>query len=217
MDNPQLAWRERLQEERRQHILEAAARVFARKGFERATMKEIAAEAGISPGTIYLYFKNKKDLLVNLPSLIGEPVLAEVTGEMSRLQIGDRSPDLEPLLQQLVRSGIQRLVQNADVFRVLVSAIPVMDEETREAYLRRTPLSMAGVLEQMIQAQIEQEVFRPMNPAIVARALVGMVVSFVMLQEILLGQRVTPFDYDEVAQEITRLFLYGALLRSKVS
>jgi AcrR family transcriptional regulator len=49
-------------EARRRSILDAATRVFSEKGVELATMAEVAAEAGISPGAIYRYFENKDEL-----------------------------------------------------------------------------------------------------------------------------------------------------------
>lgn len=49
-------------EARRQSILTAATKVFSQKGIAAATMAEIAAEAGISPGAIYRYFENKEQL-----------------------------------------------------------------------------------------------------------------------------------------------------------
>lgn len=45
-------------------ILEAAVKVFAEKGFHQSTISQIAREAGVADGTIYLYFKNKDDILV---------------------------------------------------------------------------------------------------------------------------------------------------------
>jgi len=49
-------------EARRQSIIDAACDVFSSKGLEQATMAEIAARAGLSPGAIYRYFANKEDL-----------------------------------------------------------------------------------------------------------------------------------------------------------
>ena len=46
-------------------ILEAAIKVFAQQGFHQATISQIAREAGVADGTIYLYFKNKEDIMVN--------------------------------------------------------------------------------------------------------------------------------------------------------
>jgi TetR/AcrR family fatty acid metabolism transcriptional regulator len=47
-------------------ILEAAVRVFAEQGFHQATIAQIARQAGVADGTIYLYFKNKDDILVHV-------------------------------------------------------------------------------------------------------------------------------------------------------
>lgn len=52
--------------DKRERILEAAVRVFAGKSFYTATVAEIAREAGVADGTIYLYFKSKDDLLICL-------------------------------------------------------------------------------------------------------------------------------------------------------
>jgi AcrR family transcriptional regulator len=51
---------------RRQQIMVAAKRVFSVKGFSKATMEDIAKEAELSPGTLYLYFKNKDELYASL-------------------------------------------------------------------------------------------------------------------------------------------------------
>lgn len=49
-----------------QQIIEAAVRVFARKGYFNSRVSDIAREAGIAAGTIYLYFKTKEDILITL-------------------------------------------------------------------------------------------------------------------------------------------------------
>ena len=58
--------KEREKERRRQQIMVAAKRVFSIKNFNTATMEDIAREAELSPGTIYLYFKNKEELFASL-------------------------------------------------------------------------------------------------------------------------------------------------------
>src|SRR5499433_1304416 len=52
--------------DKRERILVAAERIFAQHGFFAARVSEIAKEAGVADGTIYLYFKNKDDLLISL-------------------------------------------------------------------------------------------------------------------------------------------------------
>ena len=51
---------------KRKKILEAAVRIFARNGFYQSKVSEIAREAEVADGTIYLYFHNKDDILINL-------------------------------------------------------------------------------------------------------------------------------------------------------
>ena len=58
--------KERERARRRQQIIVAAKRVFTRKGFDKATMEDIAREAELSSGTIYIYFKNKNELYANM-------------------------------------------------------------------------------------------------------------------------------------------------------
>ncbi len=58
--------KQRERERRRQQIIVAAKRVFSAHGFNKSTMEDIAKEAELSPGTLYLYFKNKDELFASL-------------------------------------------------------------------------------------------------------------------------------------------------------
>lgn len=58
--------KERERERRRQQIMVAAKRAFGQKGYEKCTMEDIAREAELSPGTLYLYFKSKDELYASL-------------------------------------------------------------------------------------------------------------------------------------------------------
>jgi AcrR family transcriptional regulator len=55
---------ERMSEETRKRIIEAAVRVLARDGYAATSVKDIAAEAGVAPGLVHYYFKNKENLVV---------------------------------------------------------------------------------------------------------------------------------------------------------
>jgi AcrR family transcriptional regulator len=70
--------KEREKERRRQQIMVAAKRVFSEKGFNKATMEDIAQEAELSPGTLYLYFKNKEELYASLSLRILQYLLIRV-------------------------------------------------------------------------------------------------------------------------------------------
>ena len=71
------------QNERRQHILEAASRCFTRDGFHRTSMQAICREAGISPGGLYVYFASKEALIAGLIECDRAEVAASVTAAAS--------------------------------------------------------------------------------------------------------------------------------------
>jgi len=103
-----------------QQIIEAAVRVFARKGYYNSRVSDIAREAGIGAGTIYLYFKTKDDILVTLfrdkmadfvgvlrKAIAGE---ADAASKIRRLvslhfRILEESPDLAEVVQVELRQG----------------------------------------------------------------------------------------------------------------
>ena len=71
--------------DKRSRILDAAEKVFARRGFFHARVSEIAREAGVADGTIYFYFKNKDDLLISLFESRMERVTAELSAALERV------------------------------------------------------------------------------------------------------------------------------------
>lgn len=56
----------RKENDKRKEILQAAVQVFARRGFFNSKVSDVAKRAGVADGTIYLYFRNKEDLLISL-------------------------------------------------------------------------------------------------------------------------------------------------------
>lgn len=196
---------------RRQQILDAAIHVFAEKGFDRATIADIARVAGIAEGSIYNYFKNKGDLLVSIPRrALQLPIQAIHT------QIRDAAPDdlppPEEMLTLVARAMITAVCQNKHIFRILISAIPAMSQATRDKYMRHVVLYVLQTLETYFRAQIRRGVFRQdLNPATLSRAFVGMFFPFVMLSEVLNIESSPRWDYDQLIAEIVPLFLRGAL------
>ncbi len=70
--------------DKRRQILDAAVAVFAQKGYFTARVSDIASAAGVADGTIYLYFKNKEDVIVSLFADVLERHLARAKEEISR-------------------------------------------------------------------------------------------------------------------------------------
>lgn len=197
-------------EERKKQILEAAARVFAEKGFEGATISDIAQAAGVAEGSIYNYFKNKNDLLVSLPRQMIEPAVENVSARMS--MTGGDSLAPEQMLSMVVKNVIMTIQQNAPIFRALVSALPSMKQPQREKYLNQVVMYATGMLESYFAEQIKQGIFCPEhNPQVLSRAFIGMVFPFVAFREVLQVETETEWNYDEVIAEIVPLFLHGVM------
>ncbi len=88
--------RERERKERSQAILKAAETLFAREGYHQTSMEQIADLAEVSVGTVYVYFKNKEDLLIQL--------LDEIGFRLRRL-LGDEFRQTDASLDGVKRAG----------------------------------------------------------------------------------------------------------------
>jgi len=96
-----------------QQIIDAAVRVFARNGFYNSRVSDIAREAGIASGTIYLYFRTKDEILV---TLFREKMAAFVAA--LRTEIG-RERDPEAKIRRLVRRHFEVLEASPDMAEVV--------------------------------------------------------------------------------------------------
>ncbi len=76
----------RRENDKYQRILEAAIKVFAEQGFFQSTIAQIAKEAGVADGTIYLYFKNKDDILVQFFNYKAKQVFDGFREEVNRAE-----------------------------------------------------------------------------------------------------------------------------------
>jgi AcrR family transcriptional regulator len=199
--------RERNKALRREQILGAAVKVFARRGFGNATVAEIAEEAGVAPGTIYIYFKGKEDLFMSIPELISEPMLATF---LETAFWGNPPTDIEAeeqLLTQMCAKAIETLLQNLDLMKSVLASVVTLDDETRVEYFRQ-PLQALTILERYFRDRTERGIFREMNTAVVAEAYAMLVIMFVLIQEIR-TKDVVPLAYEEISQELVKLLLYG--------
>ncbi len=71
---------------KRERILKAAIKVFARDGFFHAKVEEIAKEAGVATGTTYLYFENKDDILISIFEEEMQPIIEAMKAELNSKQ-----------------------------------------------------------------------------------------------------------------------------------
>jgi AcrR family transcriptional regulator len=102
---PSAGRRERGAERTRDVIIEAARELFVRDGYESVSVRRIASKAGVSHGTIYLHFRDKDDLLLQ----ISEEQFARLFGRLRRLP---RSKDplvrLEATFREIVLFGFSQ-------------------------------------------------------------------------------------------------------------
>lgn len=139
--------------EKRNRILRAAIQIFSRKGFYNSKVSEIARASGVADGTIYLYFKNKDDLLISLfEEKMGE-IVADVRQRISagkdactRLQIFidnhmallDRDAGLFEVIQVELRQSNKFLKDYTPVkfFEYLEVISDILEEGKREGTMR---------------------------------------------------------------------------------
>ena len=201
MPERQISRRERHAAARKERILDAAAKVFARKGYERATTKEIADEADVGEGTIYNYFAGKRDLLLNLVSSMSESLLtapAEIPPD-----------DFESLLAAFLRDRLTLMEQNADLTRVLLYEAR-FDDDLRREYVDKVLRKMTTLLEERMKPLVEAGLLRPIHTGVAALAITGCFLGFVLLEREL-QMELPPLD--EIAADMTSLFLDGLRAR----
>ena len=194
-------FKEQMAETRRRQILMGAAQVFAEKGFHKATTKEIAQAAGISEGTIYNYFKNKRQVLIAMVELIATPSLKSI--------IADHPPeDPKAFLAMVMRDRFQLAQERGYLMAPIVAEI-FADADLRQEVYNQIAVPLAAHLEQYLQAHIDSGRFRPVNPLIITRAFVGaMMLNFaIKLSEV--DSRYEGISDDVMIEELVSLFLDG--------
>ncbi len=110
----------RLESTRRSQILAAAAVIFARKGFDRATIADIAKAAGLAEGSIYNYFRSKDELLAQIPRQLAQPVFPQL---LDRLPSPASAEEMEAFLLQLGTASVERVRTHASACCATVSAL----------------------------------------------------------------------------------------------
>jgi TetR/AcrR family fatty acid metabolism transcriptional regulator len=205
----------RLEGARRSQILAAAALVFARKGFDRATIADVAQAAGLAEGSIYNYFRSKDELLAHIPRQIAQPVLARF---LERTPSPATVEEMEALLLQLSAAIVDRVRTHARFLKVFFSALPYLSPAGRKTYMQLLPIHATSALERMLRDGVRAGYLRKdLNSVIAARVLPGMLFFFLMVQEVLVGRRLVPYDYDVIVPEVVRVFLHGTAARPRAA
>ena len=192
--------REQVIQARREQVLDAAAAVFADKGFDRATTKEIAQAAGVSEGTIYNYFANKFDLLIGLMSRIAE------IGTLPDELVAARQGDVRDFFAMAFRHRMGRIEQGEGMLKAILPQVFV-HPDLRDQFYQQYVLPIAVLLEQYVRVEIEQGRIRPVNVPLATRMVQAMFVGLLVMR--VLGDEPLHSDWDEVPDLMATMLFDG--------
>lgn len=199
-------WQRRA-EDRPREICAAALEIFAEKGFAAAKLDEIARRAGVSKGTLYLYFKDKEELF-------GAVVRNTVSPNIEAVRASLEQTDLP--FEQIVRVFLPRFAALTSQLPIGAVAKMVIGESRNFPEIAKVwhdvVLSKAiGTLEAIIsRAQARGEV-RPGDPRLQAFSLMGAMMMGVIWHETLEPVGGAPLDIEALARQHAETVLDGLL------
>lgn len=185
--------------DKREAILRAAVKVFARKGFFNSKVADIAKEAGIADGTVYLYFKSKDEILHSVFDRAMEEFISEGKREIAEIT----EPEVK--LQKIARLHLERLSADRDlaiVFQVeLRGSTKFMEEFSGGGFAE-----YLDIIRQTITEGQKQGIFRQdLKPIVCAKILYGaldeMVTNWILSKK---SYSLTP-----MADEVLKVFFSG--------
>ena len=193
--------------DRRDQIIDAAMQVFAQKGFTRATNKDIAREAGITPGLIYYYFDSKEDLLKTIietrsPAQLMTtlpPQVFELPPEIFMRMLILRALSIIETDQfiQLTRMILPEVVHNTELEPIIFPMI-------------RRLLEFLGTY---FEVQMEKGALRRVDGVLTTQVMVGSVFIFVLRRQILHDPIALEYSHEQIAEVVSETVLQGILPR----
>ena len=187
-------------EARKEQILQAAIACFSRKGYHLTTMDDIVAESGLSKGSLYWHYKNKKDLLLSIMTWYFNQMIGEMEGSI--LNAATAFDKLKIMLD-----GFMQIVTSQEpIFGVFIDffAETRHDQEV-EAAFRKLLIPYIDFVAGIIHEGVDNGQFKPVKARQMAvglmAALDGVVLYHMMLTD--------DFDWPQTAQQFEEIFLYG--------
>jgi AcrR family transcriptional regulator len=199
-------WQRRA-EDRPRELCAAALEVFAEKGFAAARLDEIARRAGVSKGTLYLYFKDKDDLF---RAVVRDTIAPNIT------TIRDSLMDADMPFAELVRTLLSRFAGIAERVPIGAVAKMVIGEsgnfpELAKVYHDLVVSQAIGTIAALIaKAQAKDEV-RAGDPRIHAMSLMGPMLMGILWRATLQPVGAEPIDLERLARQHADTVLSGLL------
>jgi len=193
LSKPVKSWTRRKQA-RPGEILDAALKVFAEKGFAAARMEDIAARAGVTKGTIYLYFPSKAEMFKSLARETVGVALAGVAQRVREFQGSSRE------LLILLLSSIAAFLQDKDramLPKIIISEsgnFPELAHIWRSEVIDKALTMVTGAIAQ----GISRGEFRPLPPEHVARLCIAPIMLSVIWRTTFAAVDAVPFDHQKL-------------------
>ena len=186
-------------------ILDAAVAVFAEKGFAAARMEDIARKAGVTKGTIYLYFEGKEDVFKTLVrESIGQTIAANTANAQ---QFEGKSSDLI----RIVLTAISSFLLTSD--RVVLPKIIIAEAgnfpELARFYREEVVDRGLGLLTSVVERGIARGEFRKLPGDHVARLCMSPILLVVLWRTTFARFDTTPFDVQAFVETHIELLLRG--------
>jgi AcrR family transcriptional regulator len=187
----------KLEELRREQILEAAVKVFAEKGFRAAKMQEVANTAGISNGTVYNYFRSKDEVLLALLERLNETEARPAQFEELK------NADLQTVFLTQMRHRFDFMMTQRDVMRGVLPEI-ISNPEVRSLYFDKVVLPTLKMGEAAFDNVLPKGKKRKVAPEHLVRAMAGSLFGLVLLN--LMGDDETEEDSQDILTFLSQCF-----------
>jgi len=183
-------------------IINAATKIFAKKGFFQAKVSDIAKEAQVADGTIYLYFENKDDILISLFEEQMKLVLANMKAQLSEER------DAVKKIEKFAVTHLKLIESNKNVAEIIQVELRQSSKFMKE-YKNEGFLEYLNLIADIIKEGQETGVFsRKVIPDIAKRAFFGALDE--MSRFWVLSSR-KKYDIETAAKQISGYFLRGLL------
>jgi len=174
MSSPALAPRQRRKEARPQELLDAALELFAEKGFAATRSEEVAARAGVSKGTLYLYYPSKEELL---KAVISQRLSSEIAAGAAQAEQFEGSTTA--LLTEVFNAWWQRVFDSptSAVFKLVITEVRNFPD-IAEFYLHEVVEPGKQLIGRILERGIARGEFRSVD---VPSAVLSLLLPMVML------------------------------------
>lgn len=210
-----LKWR-RKPEKRPDDILDGALIEFRLKGFKGARIEDIAKHAGLSKGTVYLYFKSKEEMLKALVrrSIIPTALsLKEISENVCDHNSDEPASDV--LRKMLMLVAKQMIGEKAGAIPILIIGEAGRFPELAEFYRNEVIESSMKALSSVIRRGIDQNEFRELDIMISLRTLMGAVIMQVIWSGVFAANDEAPLSASDLINNHIDIFLNGVLTPKK--